>query len=119
MTCAVSLCVHGVDRDDRGGETGERFQQVPHRGDLIGLLLYGDLAQDRADAVCQRGDQVRAFPFLSFAPRTVLPSMAITSRPPARAALACSQAPRIRSSTSALTRANALRNVDSSAGPRA
>ena len=60
-----------------------------------------------------------AFPALFFAPRTVLPSMAITSRPPACTALVCSQAPRTRSSTSALTSANARRNVDSSAGPRA
>ena len=60
-----------------------------------------------------------AFPFLSLAPRTVLPSMAITSRPLTRAALVCSQAPRTRSSTSGLTRANARRNVDSSAGPLA
>ena len=59
-----------------------------------------------------------AFPVLSFAPRTVLPSIAITSRPLACAALVCSQAPRTRSSTSGLTRANARRNVDSSAGPR-
>jgi hypothetical protein len=47
----VMLRVHRVDRDDRGGQTGERFQQVPHCGDLVGLLLYGDLAEDRADAV--------------------------------------------------------------------
>ena len=52
-------------------------------------------------------------------PRTVLPSIAMISRPPARTALVCSQAPRTRSSTSALTRAKARRNVDSSAGPRA
>ena len=31
----VMLRVHCVDRDDRGGETGERFQQVPHRRDLV------------------------------------------------------------------------------------
>jgi hypothetical protein len=55
----------------------------------------------------------------SVAPRTVLPSTAITSRPSACTALAHSQAPRTRSSTSALTRANARRKVDSSAGPRA
>ena len=59
-----------------------------------------------------------AFPSLFFAPRTVLPSIAITRRPPARTALVHSQAPRTRSSTSALTKANARRNVDSSAGPR-
>jgi len=45
--------------------------------------------------------------------------MAITSRPLTRAVLVCSQVPRTRLSTSGLTRANARRNVDSSAGPRA
>ena len=59
-----------------------------------------------------------AFPSLLFAPRTVLPSMAITSRPPASTARVHSQAPSTWSSTSALTRANARRKVDSSAGPR-
>ena len=60
-----------------------------------------------------------AFPLLLFAPRTVLPSTAITSRPPACTALVCSQAPRTQSSASALTSPKARRNVDSSAGPRA
>jgi hypothetical protein len=60
-----------------------------------------------------------AFPSLPFAPRTALPSTAMTSLPPACTALVCSQVPRTRSSTSGLTRANARRNVDSSAGPRA
>jgi hypothetical protein len=63
-------------------------------------------------------DQVRAFPSLFLAPRTVFPSMAITSRPPARTARVHSQAPRTRSRTSGLTRAKARRNVDSSAAPR-
>jgi hypothetical protein len=45
--------------------------------------------------------------------------MAITSRPAASEALVCIQAPRTRSSTSGLTRPNARRKVDSSAGPRA
>ena len=44
--------------------------------------------------------------------------MAITSRPRDRPALVHSQAPRTWSSTSPLTRANARRKVDSSAGPR-
>ena len=43
--------------------------------------------------------------------------MAMTRRPQARTALVHSQAPRTRSSTSALTKANARRYVDSSAGP--
>ena len=59
-----------------------------------------------------------AFPPLLLAPRTVLPSIAITSRPPARTALVHSQAPRTRSSTSGLTSANVRRKVDSSAAPR-
>jgi hypothetical protein len=58
----VALRVHRVDRDDRGGKPGEHLQQVPHRGDLVRLLLHGDLPQDRADAVRQRRDQVRGFP---------------------------------------------------------
>ena len=58
------------------------------------------------------------FPSLSFAPRTDLPSTAITRRPLTCEDLVHSQAPRTWSSTSGLTRANARRNVDSSAGPR-
>jgi len=60
----VMLSVHGVDRDDRGGEAGKRFQQVPHRRDLVGLRVHGDLAEDRADAVRQRRYQVRRLPVL-------------------------------------------------------
>jgi len=60
----VALRVHGVDRDDCAGQAGERLQQVPDRGDLVGLLVHGDLAEDRADAVCQRRDQVRGLPCL-------------------------------------------------------
>jgi Domain of unknown function (DUF5753) len=48
----------------------------------------------------------------------VLPSMAMTSRSSACTALVYSQAPSTWSSISGLTRANARRNVDSSAGPR-
>jgi hypothetical protein len=112
--------VHRVDHDNCAGEAGERFQQLAHRRDLVGLLVHGGLPEDRADAVRQRRDQVRAFPsLLFFVPRTDLPSMAITSLPPACTALVHSQAPGTRSSTSRLTRAKARRNVDSSAAPRA
>jgi hypothetical protein len=62
---------------------------------------------------------VRDLPVPALGTRTALPSTAITSRPPTRAALVCSQAPRTWSSTSGLSRANARRNVDSPAGPRA
>ena len=62
---SVGLRMHCAGRDDRGGEAGERFQQVPHRGDLVRFLLYGDLPEDRADAVRQRRDQVRGLPALA------------------------------------------------------
>jgi hypothetical protein len=61
----VMLRVHCVDRDDRPGQVGERLQELPHRGDLVGLLVHGDLAEDRADAVRQRRDQVRRLPVLA------------------------------------------------------
>ena len=60
----VSLRVHCVDREDCPGHVGERLQQLPHCGDLVGLLVYGDLAEDRADAVRQGRDQVRGLPVL-------------------------------------------------------
>ena len=101
------------------GEAGERFQQVPHCGDLVGLLVHGDLAEDRADAVRQRRDQVRGLPVLVLRAADGLAVDGDDQPPPACTALVCSQAPRTRSSTSALTSANARRKVDSSAGPRA
>jgi hypothetical protein len=48
--CGVALRVHCVDRDNGGGEAGERFQQVAHRGDLVGLRVHGGLPEDRPDA---------------------------------------------------------------------
>jgi len=62
----VSLRVHCVDRDDCGGEAGERLQQVPHCGDLVRFRVHGDLPEDRADAVRQGRDQVRGLPGLVF-----------------------------------------------------
>ena len=114
----VMLRVHCVDRDDRPGQVGERLQQLPHRGDLIRFLVHGDLAEDRADPVREGRDQVRGLPGL--VPRAA-DGLAVDSddQPPlACTALVQSQAPRTRSRTSALTRANARRKVDSSAGPR-
>jgi len=61
----VSLRVHCVDRQDYPGQVSERLQQVPHRGDLVGLLVHGDLAEDRADAVRQGRDQVRGLAALA------------------------------------------------------
>ena len=60
----VSLGVHGVNRDNRPGQVGERFQELSHRGDLIRFLVHGDLAEDRADAVREGRDQVRGLPVL-------------------------------------------------------
>jgi len=39
-------------------------QQVADRGDLVGLLVHGGLAEDRADAMGQGRDQVRGLPVL-------------------------------------------------------
>ena len=58
----VMLGVHRVEREDRPGQVGERRQQLPHRGDLVRLLVRRDLAQDRADPVRQGSDQVRGLP---------------------------------------------------------
>ena len=120
MTCAVSCCVCSrVDRDDRAGQVGERLQQVPHRGDLVGLRVHGDLAEDRADAVRQGRDQVRGLPVLVL---RAADGLAVDrDHQPA----AGPHGPGLQPGTedpvepSALTRANARRNVDSSAGPRA
>jgi hypothetical protein len=60
----VALRVHRIDRDDCPGQVGERPQQVPHRGNLVGPGVHGDLAEDRADAVRQGRDQVRGLPGL-------------------------------------------------------
>jgi len=67
------LRVHRVHRDNCGGEAGERFQQVPHRGDLIGLLVHPNLAEDRADPVRQSRDQVRRLPALALRAADGLP----------------------------------------------
>src|SRR5947209_6185518 len=84
--------------------------------DFSGTATWpGTVPMPRARAATRCG----AFPSLFLAPRTVVPSMAVTSRPPARTALVCSQAPRTRSGTPALTRAKARRKADSPAGPRA
>jgi hypothetical protein len=71
--------------------------------------------------VRQAATRCRAFPLLLFAPRTVLPSTAITSRPSAclHRRLVCSQSPRTRSSAAPLTSAKARRDADSCAEPRA
>ena len=60
----VMLGVHRVDRQDRAGQVGERLQQLPDRGNLVRLLIHGDLAEDGADAVGQCCDQMRGLPGL-------------------------------------------------------
>jgi hypothetical protein len=55
----IAQRVHRVDRDDRPGQVSERLQQVPHRGDLVRFRVHGGLPEDCADAVRQRGGQVR------------------------------------------------------------
>ena len=120
MTCAVSCCVCiasiVMTAPARLANAFSRSRTAGISFDFSSTATWPRTApMPCASAATRCG----AFPSLFFAPRTVLPSMAITSRPPACTALVHSQAPRTRSSTSALTRANARRKVDSSAGPRA
>ena len=69
------LRVHCVDRDDRAGQAGERFQQLPHGGDLVRLLVHGDLAEDRADGDTRPGPSYDAgtveLPALLFTPKVL------------------------------------------------
>src|SRR5690348_10173079 len=119
MTCAVScwVCIASIVITAEA-----RLANAVSRSRTAGISL--DFASTAtcpktAPIPCARAaTRCGALPALFLAPRTVLPSMAITSRPPARTALVHSQAPRARSRTSGLTRAKARRNVDSSAAPR-
>jgi hypothetical protein len=94
MACAVSLwvCIASIVMI-AAARLVIAFRRVPHRGDLVRFRVHGDLAEDRADPVGQRRDQVRGLPGLVLAPRAVLPSMVITSRPAACVALVFSQPP--------------------------
>jgi len=58
------LDVQHVHGHDRARQVGERLEKFADGGDLVALGVDGDLAEDGADAVGQRRDQVRAFPSL-------------------------------------------------------
>jgi hypothetical protein len=113
------LGVHGVDRDHGTGQASERLQQVPHRGNLVRLLIDGDLAQDRAGPVCQGRDQVRGLPGLALRAADDLP-VDRDHQPPAGP-----HGPGVQPGTEDLVqsvgadRRERPRNVDSSAAPRA
>ena len=120
MTCAVSLCVCIASIVMTApARSVNAFSRSRTAGISLDFASTATCPRTAPMPCASAATRCGAFPSLFFAPRTVLPSMAITSRPPACTALVYSQAPRTRSSTSALTRANARRNVDSSAGPRA
>ena len=120
MTCAVSLCVCIASIVmTAAARLANAFSRSRTAGISLDFASTATWPRTAPMPCASAATRCGAFPSLFFAPRTVLPSMAITSRPPACTALVCSQAPRTRSSTSALTRAKARRNVDSSAGPRA
>ncbi len=70
--------VHG---DHGPGQVGEGPQQVPDGG-IRSTGRDRDLPEHRTGAVRQGRDQMWSLPPLRLAPRTVLPSTAITSRPP-------------------------------------
>jgi hypothetical protein len=61
--------VSAADRGRGAGcQVGERFQQFPDGGDLVGLRCHGDLAEDGADSVRECRDQVRELPSFRRAP---------------------------------------------------
>ncbi|MEI2777377.1 MAG: hypothetical protein V9G19_15650 [Tetrasphaera sp.] len=78
--------MHRIHGDHASAQvTGiEAGQQVAHGGDLVATWrLDLILAQDDAGGVVERGDQMRRGRVAAVrAPRTVLPSIAITRRPP-------------------------------------
>ncbi len=120
MTCAVSLCVCRASIVMTApARLANAFSSSRTAGISSGFASTAAWPRTAPMPCASAATRCGAFPVLSFAPRTALPSIAITSRPPACTALVCSQAPRTRSSTSGLTSAKARRKVDSSAGPRA
>ena len=120
MTCAVSCCVCiapiVMTAEARLANAFSRSRTAGISLDFSSTATWPRTAPMPWARAATRCGALLSLPF---APRTVLPSMAMTSRPAARTALVYSQAPGTRSSTSGLTRANVRRNVDSSAGPRA
>jgi hypothetical protein len=120
MTCAVSCCVCIASIVTTAeARLANAFSRSRTAGISLGFSSTATWPRTAPMPCASAATRCGAFPSLFFAPRTALPSIAITSRPPARTALVCSQAPGTRSSTSGLTRVNARRKVDSSAGPRA
>ena len=119
MTCAVSLCVYMASIVMTAeARVANAFSSSRTAGISFDFSSTATCPRTAPMPCASAATRCGAFPSLFFAPRTVLPSMAITSRPLACTVLVCSQAPRTRSSASGLTRANPRRNVDSSAGPR-
>ena len=88
MSCAVSCCVCSASIVRTApARSANAFSSSRTAG--ISLLFSSTATWPRtAPMPCARAaTRCGAFPSLPFAPRTVLPSMAITSRPPARTAL--------------------------------
>lgn len=73
--------MHRVGGDDGILDVQDREQACQHP-DLVRLRADGDLADNDAGALAQPGQQMHQAPVASRAPRTVLPSQAITRRPP-------------------------------------
>ncbi len=73
--CGVVLGVQRAHRHDRARQVGERLEKFADGGDLVALGVDGDLAEDGADAVGQRRDQVRGLPVLAQAGEHVGPGV--------------------------------------------
>lgn len=104
--------VHGIDRLHHTGQV-EGGEQVSYARDLVALRGDDPLPPDRPGMV-EHGNRCGASRSRDRAPRTVLPSIAMTRRSPMTAVQAHRWAPITRSTRSASSRANARRIVDSS-----
>lgn len=90
------LRVQGVEGQDGAGQVREGLQEVADGGDLAGLRVHGDLPGTVPRPWARAATRCGAFPSFPFVPRTVFPSMAMTSLPPGLADAPGGQTPSLR-----------------------
>ena len=100
-------------RSDHRPDQVKHLQQGPQCRDLVALRGDLHLPQYHPRGVVQSGDRCGATSPAAFAPRTVLPSTAITRRPPSRTTRVRICAPTTASSSSPSVRVNTRRIVAS------
>ena len=106
------LGVHGVC-GDQGPVQVQGGEQLGQGGDLVGLVRHSALSHDHSARLVQGRQEVGAGLSPVRAPRMVLPSTAITLRPPMAPTRVRSQDATLASRSSAFTRSSTLRMVDS------